>query len=136
LLGSSLDRRLAAGRPPESHLLLAARAQRLASPVMRLTLAHEWADLVTRARSAPTPRDPRVAINRDTIVANEPEIRMLLDRLVAPMPIPARGIAAMRLLLSDGVGPLYDRRRSGELHGVLAEVTALVTSEALFPEGS
>ena len=49
---------LAEGRLPESHLLLAARAQVLVSPDERLTLAHRWADLLTHARRSPAAGNP------------------------------------------------------------------------------
>jgi hypothetical protein len=111
--------------------LLAARAQVLVSPVRRQTLAHCWADLLRQARMPPRPRDPRTPINRDNIVVNEPEIRALLDVLVAPTPGHVRGIAMLSWLLSDGAGPLYNRERSNELRGVLLEATALLDSSAI-----
>lgn len=131
LLAPSLDRQLAEGRSPETHLLLAARTQVLVSPVKRQTLAHCWADLLRQARMPPRLRDPRTPINRDNIVANEPEIRALLDVLVAPTPGHLRGIAMLSWLLSDGAGPLYNRRRSNELRGALLEATALLDSSAV-----
>jgi hypothetical protein len=134
LLGPSLDRKIAAGCAPESHLLLAARAQVLVSPIKRLTLAHDWTDLLTQARIPPSPRNPRAPINRDSIVANEPEIRALLEVLVAQTPVHVRGIAVMSWLLADGAGPLYNRQRSNELRKVLLEVAARFTSSAIFSD--
>jgi hypothetical protein len=131
LLAPSLDRKLAEGRSPETHLLLAARAQVLVSPVKRQTLAYRWADLLGHARRAPGPRDPRTPINRDGILANEPEIRALLDALVAPTPGHVRGIAMLSWLLSDGNGPLYNRRCSDQLRGVVLAATALLDSSAM-----
>ena len=136
LLGPSLDHKLAEGCSPESHLLLAARAQVLVSPVKRLTLAHHWTDLVTQARTPPGPRDPRTAINRDSIVANESEIRALLDVLVTQTPVHVAGIAVMSSLLVDGAGPLYSRQRSHELGGALLGVSALFRASAIFPAGT
>ena len=126
LLASSLDRKLAEGRSPESHLLLAARAQVLVSPVYRLTLTHNWADLLAQARRPAGVRDPRAPINRDSIVANEMGIRALLAELAAPTPGHVRGIAMASWLLSDGTGPLYDHRRSSELRTALLEAAALL----------
>jgi hypothetical protein len=131
LLAASLDRKLAEGRSPESHLLLAARAQVLASPVERQMLAHQWTDLLARARTPPGLRSPRASINRTGIAANEPAIRALLTTLVAPMPGHARGIATLSWLLSDGTGPLYDPRRSAELRQALEEATALLESSGI-----
>lgn len=131
VLAPSLDRKLAQGRAPEMHLLLAAHAQVLVSPFKRQTLAHSWADLLGLARTSPRLRDPRTPINRDAILANEPEIRALPDVLVTPTPGNVRGIAMLSWLLSDGAGPLYDRRRSDELCGVLLEAIGLLGSSAM-----
>jgi hypothetical protein len=128
LAAPSLDRKLAEGRLPESHLLLAARAQVLVSPDERLTLAHRWADLLTHARRSPAARNPRAPINRDILLANEPAIRTLLDRLVAPTPGHIRGIAKVSWLLSDGTGPVYNRGAAAELAGALREATTLLAS--------
>jgi len=131
LLAPSLDRKLAQGHSPESHQLLAARAQVLVSPLERQALAHRWADLLAQTRRSPVPRNPRAPINRDSLVANEPAIRALLDLLVAQTPGQSRGIAMLSWLLSDGSGPLYNRPRSDELSGALLDATALLGSSAL-----
>jgi hypothetical protein len=131
LLSSSLDRRLGAGSPPESGLLLAARAQLLVSPVLRLRLAHCWADLLTNAHTPPGMRDPRASMNRGSIVANEPEIRELIDTLGAQTPVHVRGIAVLSLLLADGSGPLYNSRRASELKGKLEDVSAFLAPTAI-----
>jgi hypothetical protein len=131
LRAPSLDRRLAEGRPPESDPLLAARAQVLVTPAERQKLAHLWADLMAQARKPPGLRVPRAPINRDSILANEPAIRALLALLVAAMPGQLRGIALMSSLLSDGAGPLYSRRCSEDLRGVLLEATTLLGSSAI-----
>jgi len=131
LLAPSLDRQLSEGRPPESGLLLAARAQALVSPARRQTLAYSWTDLLDRARTPPEPRDPRASINRASILAHEPELRALLDLLVAPGPGRARGVAVMSWLLSNGAGPLYNPRCSDALRASLLEATALLDPVAL-----
>jgi len=134
LLGPALDRRLAAGRSPESHLLLAARAQALVSPDRRLALAHEWTDLLARARTSPILRDPRAPINREAIAAHAPAIGALLDVLEAQTPVHVRGLAVMSWLLTDGTGPLYDPRRSRDLGRTLREASDLLTPSAIFSD--
>jgi hypothetical protein len=124
LLAPSLDRQLAQGCSPESSRLLAARAQVLVSPAMRLALAQDWENLLVQAHRPPAMRDPRVPLNRDCIVAYESEILEMLNALVAPLPAPARGTAMVSWLLSDGTGPLYGRRRSTELGTALREAMA------------
>lgn len=131
LLAPSLDRKLAEGRSPESGLLLAVRAQVLVSPANRQTLAYDWADLLARARTAPGVRDPRVPIDRDSILANEPDIQALLDVLVAQSPGQVRGIALMSWLLSNGAGPLYIGQRADPLRGALSEAAALLDPAAI-----
>lgn len=50
LLGASLNRRLAAGCPPESSPLLAARAQHIVALRSRRRLARNWENLLRTAR--------------------------------------------------------------------------------------
>jgi hypothetical protein len=96
------------------------------SPATRQTLAQQWADLLTQAARPPTRRDPRLPVNREDIVANEPNIRALLAVLVAPTPGRVRGIAMLSRLLSDGAGPVYNCRCPDDLGGALREATALL----------
>ncbi len=124
VLAPCLDRRLAQGRPPESGLLLAARAHLLVSPAMRLALAHQWESLVVQARTPPVPRDPRVPVNRDAILACRSDIEEMVNAVSAPRPTPARGLAMVSRLLTDGTGPLYRRCTSVELGAAIRETTA------------
>jgi hypothetical protein len=39
--------------------------------------------------------------------ATRPELEALLDRLLVPAPVSARGMALVRLLMRDGSGPLF-----------------------------
>jgi len=131
LCAPSLDRRLASGLPAESGRLLAARAGRLVSPTFRSELAHNWDDLLERARRAPVARKPRVPLCPDRIVAAEGAVRSMLCALSAPRPASARGVAMAGLLLSDGTGPVHNRHSATDLPSALAQVTA-----QLDPEGS
>jgi len=131
LCATSLDRRLAEGDTPESHWLLAARAQVLVTSAERQKLAYLWTDLVAQARRRPAPRAPRAPINREGILANEPYIRELIALLVEPMSGHVRGVAMLSALLCDGAGPLYNRRCSKDLRGALLEATTVLGSSAL-----
>jgi hypothetical protein len=115
LLASTLDRQLAEGRSPESSRLLATRAQVQVSPVMRRALAANWQNLLLQVRMPPVMRNPRMPLNRECIVACEPEISEMLGALVAPLPASARGMAMANSLLCDGTGPIYNPHRSTEL---------------------
>jgi hypothetical protein len=121
LLAPSPDRHLAKGEAPESALLLAARAQMLVAPETRRTLAEGWEDVLTRARQPTVMGDRRVSVNRDSVIACEAGMRAMVDALVVPLPVPARGAAMASWLLSDGAGPVYDRRRSSELDAAVRE---------------
>jgi hypothetical protein len=128
VFGASLDTLLAAGCAPESSRLLAARARQLVSLQERRSLARSFEHLLRVAQRAPHSRctgslaaAAAVPIRADRIVAAEPAIRDLISRLSAPLPVPARGVAMARLLLSDATGPVYSRRSRADL---TAEVEA------------
>jgi hypothetical protein len=123
--GMSLDRRLAAGRAPESSRLLAVRAQQLVTLRQRRELARNWEQLLERAAGDGPPR-PRALLCRDRIVAAGTEIRDLAGHLRAPLPVAATGVAAARVLLTDATGPVWNRRDPSELDGRLRRISALL----------
>lgn len=135
-LGASLDRQLAAGRPPESTRLLAARAVSIVSMRRRTSLARSWDRLLRVAHRAPAARTPSVRtpsvrtpaapLCADRIIAAEPAIRALIDCLTAPLPVTAQGVAMATLPLTDGIGPVYSRRSAVPLADLLqAAITQL-----------
>jgi hypothetical protein len=67
-------------------------------------------------------RNPRVPLNRDLIIAWEREIQQMINALLAAVPIPARGVAMASSLLSDGTGPLFNRRRAADMGAALRAV--------------
>jgi hypothetical protein len=128
LFATTLDRRIAQGRSPESHRLAADRSRILLMPAQRQQLAYRWADLLVRARRPPFAGVQRVHLNRSEILANEPSILALLDRLVAPTPGSVRAIALLNSLLSDGSGPVYNWRCPTPLGRLLEEASALLSA--------
>jgi hypothetical protein len=122
LLGSRLDRQLAGGRVPEETGLLSARAHLLVSPTKRFTLAEHWRHTLDQAREPRTARDPRVPLDRRSILACEGQIGQMIDALLATAPVPARGCAMAGWLLGDGAGPLYASHRSADLAVAVDEV--------------
>lgn len=125
VLGARLDRQLAAGRSPDSARLLAARAQHLVSAATRQALAEHWEHLVQIAGSAPGTRPGRTpALCRDRIVTAEPEVHEMVALLRTPLPVAARGIAAASVLLTDGAGPVYNRRARPALREALRRTAA------------
>jgi hypothetical protein len=104
---SRLDSELARGVPPESTLALALHAERLTRPATCRQLARTLRRIVAgigRPRSASTPTMP---LSGEEIHAARHQLEALADRLVAPGPVSARGVAQVRLLITDGGGPLY-----------------------------
>lgn len=115
--GASLDASLAAGRAPESSRLLAARARQVVALSERRSVAGSWEHLLRVAHRARRARRlgvrvtaAAVPVQAERIVAAEPVIRDLIGRLAVPLPVPARGVAMARVLLSDAAGPVYSRR--------------------------
>jgi hypothetical protein len=138
VLGASLDRELAAGRPPESGRLLAARAEDLVLLRKREELARNWGRLLERARRPSGPGPARMLLRRDQIAAAEPQVREMMTRLLAPLPVAAQGVAAAALLLTDATGPLYNRRNDTALVAVLRAATVQLDPSAslLEPTGT
>jgi hypothetical protein len=106
LQAGGLDRELARGDAPESCEYLAARARQLTSPRHRHGLAVSLRRVLAGtgcAASMHLMRGDRVARAADEIAA-------LAERLDAPGTVPARGVAMVSQLLSEGTGPLYTDR--------------------------
>jgi len=132
-LSFRLDRRLAAGRSPESDRLLAARAQHLVSPAARRALADDWEYLLRVVKHAPAPTLGRMALRRDQIAGAEPEVRKIAACLRTPLPVAAGGVAAANVLLTDGAGPLHNPRAEIPLRDALnLAIAQLDPSVSLF----
>jgi len=134
VFASSLDRQLAAGVPPETTRLLAARADKLVSPSTRLSLAENWQGLLEQARKSPTDRARRVPLCSERIRAAEGDIQRMTSALAASRPSTARGVAMAGQLLSDGVGPLYNSHSTRDLRTLVTETTGHLDAEAFLIE--
>jgi hypothetical protein len=121
-----LDRELAADSLPQSSRLHAARADHLVSPSFRRELADNWEQVLQIATSRTSSGRGRFVMHPDRIVAAEPQIRELTALLRAPQPVPARGVAAANLLLTDGTGPLYNPLLTSKT--VLSEAVTVAVS--------
>jgi hypothetical protein len=117
----SLDRQLAAGCPPETALLLAARADDIVSMRARRAVAANWHHLLRVARRPQGRRWPAIPVRGARILAAEPAIRELMGALTTPLPVSARGVAMASILLTDATGPVYSRRGSVTLAAALAD---------------
>ncbi len=119
LLGASLDRRLAAGCPPESSALLAARAQHIVALRSRRRLARNWENLLRAARHGQGAHQMAVSVCGKHISAAEPRVRELVRLVTAPLPVTARGVAMATAPLTDATGPVYNSRSPVSLADVL-----------------
>ena len=140
-LATRLDRELARGARPETNVGLAARAVRLTSMRCRRDLAESLQRILAAVLPASVPggpmaadpsarvaRQPRVPIRRDRISRSASELAELAAHLVQPGPVPARGVAMVRQLLTDGGGPLYRRACRDDLTALVEQATQALIS--------
>ncbi|HEX3825267.1 MAG TPA: hypothetical protein VHV79_12450 [Mycobacteriales bacterium] len=125
LFSASLDRQLADGCSPEANRLLAARAAQLVAPSTCRALSRDLEHLIDQARRPPVfTRSPRAPLCRRRILAAEPEVRATLTLLSTPRPTAVRGVAMVRLLVSDGAGPLFNRSCPVDLRALVRQAAA------------
>ncbi|MBI3216822.1 MAG: hypothetical protein HYZ38_23650 [Mycobacterium sp.] len=114
------DRQIEAGTPAAPGSVLAAHLNRLTSTAERNRLAEALRGVLrprTEGFSA------AVAVHRGRVDAAVEVITEIEAVLQARHPVRARGMARLRILLSDGGGPLYRTGHgslAAELRGVLA----------------
>jgi hypothetical protein len=108
-----IDRELASGVPPETSVAHELRASLLISPSVRDGLAESLFRIANRRSRRPSV--VRGPIAYDEARRAEPLLNRLTLRLRAPEPVAARGVAQLRVLLSDSTGPLFARHRGSEL---------------------
>ena len=124
IFAARYDHALEAGENPLPGTALALHCLRLASAqerdqlarALRLVLADATADASGWGR-------PRVPVRREAVNHAAAIIDDLIGRLEEPRGIRVRGMARLRMLLSDGRGPLY-RSGSGSLNAALRGVLA------------
>jgi hypothetical protein len=120
-----LDRQLAVGVPAPAGSALAVHQARLTSVAEREAIARALRLAVRDARTGATLRSSRIPVDPSNIAAAEDLIDAITLRLHAPRPVSARGMARLRVVMSDGCGPMYRYGRgdlSGRLGAALAEL--------------
>jgi hypothetical protein len=139
-LAARLDGELARGARPELNADLAARAVRLTSMRSRRELARSLQRILAAglagSRGGPMAADPparvasqpHVPIRRDRVSGSASELAELAAHLVQPGPVPARGVAMVCQLLTDGGGPLYRRACRDDLTALVEQATQALTS--------
>ncbi len=114
-LAARLDRELAAGVAPDSSAALALRADRLTRSSARRDLAESVERALAVGMRPAAARSSAVPVRRDNVREAAGELREVVGCLVAPGLVPAQGVALVRVLLSDGGGPLYRRHSTSDL---------------------
>ena len=123
-----LDHELAAGASPEASFALALRAQMLVRTRHRRDLAASADRVLAMAMQPSLPSRPRVPVCRDRVRDCCEEFEDLIRRLRAPGPVPARGMAKVRVLLTDAGGPLYHRANAGDLRAQVRDAADALTA--------
>ena len=115
LRAGELDRLLAAGVSPETSIPLALRARSLTEPSTRVALGQRLWEVLREAERPPSPMSAALPICREKVNLARTELLDLTWRLWAAGAVAAEGVARTRLLLCDGVSPLYVRPLADDL---------------------
>jgi hypothetical protein len=124
LRSGRFDRLLAVGVTGAPGSALAVHAERI------VAISHREGIARTLRQAIFDSHDPRQAImssslpiHRANVASAEAVMDVVTLRLHSPRPVTARGMARLRLVLSDGAGPFYEHGR-GDLHGRLGAALA------------
>ena len=98
-------------------------AARLKSESERQKIARTLSRFITDAHAGRVWLTARVPVHAANIRASEATIGEVIERLLSPRPVDARGVARLRSLLADGAGPLY-LSGVGDLEGRLRAAAA------------
>jgi hypothetical protein len=123
LRASQFDRQLAVGVPAPAGSALAVHHARLTSVAEREAIAGALRQAVHGAHAGGRPLSSRIPVHPTNIAAAEDLIDTITLRLHSPRPVSARGMARLRVVLSDGCGPMY-RFGRGDLNGRLGAALA------------
>lgn len=123
LLADRLDRELEAGVTATPGSPIAVHGARLASAREREHLRAALHMVMHDALVGQPQLSGRVPVQTAEVSRAADVISDILDRLESPDPARVRGVARLRILLSDGRGPLY-RAGSGSLVAALRGVLA------------
>lgn len=110
-----LDCELAAGRRPDSSPQHARRAAQLVGPRCRRELADGLRRLIAAADAPRPPFTAAIAPRRDEVRGAHEVLEALIERLLDDVPVRPRGVALVRVMLTDGASPAYAPRRPGAL---------------------
>jgi hypothetical protein len=103
-----LDRELADGVAASASARHALRAAQLTRPATRAALARSLRAVVARAQDPFAALSGAVPVRRAEVGAWAQGLLGLAERLERNRPVSPQGMARVRLLVSDGLGPLYN----------------------------
>ncbi len=109
-----IDRALADGISPDSGAAISLRAGALIGVRARRGLSRGLCDLIAQAREPVWSAIP-IPVCRGQINAAQELIEAIAQRLLEARPVSARGVAQIRLLLTDGRSPFYDESSANDL---------------------
>jgi hypothetical protein len=113
---AKFDRQVAAGAVPQPGTPLAAHVARLTSVKERENVARAFRRVLQGGPQARAAVQVRIPMFSNRITESRDVIDDITLRLHSPRPVNAEGMARLRMLLSDGTGPLYFQG-----HGQLAD---------------
>ncbi|WP_140692596.1 hypothetical protein [Mycolicibacterium hodleri] len=125
LFAARYDRQIENGVTVAPGTPLAAHYLRLASPREHDDMANALRRVLRAADHGPHARgsSTQVPIRADAVRQSAEVVEDVLTRLAGPVPARARGMARLRILLSDGRSPIYRSGRgtlAAAMRGVLA----------------
>ena len=118
-----LDRQLAVGVPAPAGSALAVHESRLTSVAEREAIARTLRQALRDAHRRGGAVMPRIPVHTRNVLDAEEVIDAITLRLHSPRPVGARGMARLRVVLTDGCGPMYEFGR-GDLSGRLGAALA------------
>ena len=122
-----LDQALASHVSPDSSAALSLRACALIGTSARAGLTGALRQLIREAEHPMGPLTFRVPICRGKILRSRETIEALADCLASTEPVDACGVAQVRLLLTDGSGPIYARPTADDLEPALERTLVALT---------
>ncbi len=131
---ANLTRALAEGADPAASDELALRGRQLTSKRNRRMLARSLRRSIADAHRPATTHGAVPIIDRRGVLDAEPAIAELVERLLAPRPVQAAGMAMVeRILTNADPSPLYSPSEPGALQQTIRAATAALDRQ---PAGS
>ena len=134
---ATLTRALAEGADPTGHDELALRARQLTSERTRGMLARTLRRSIADASRSARTRSAVPIIDRRAVIDAEAAIAEMIERLRAPRPVQAQGMALLERIITnaDGSSPLYNSSQPGALLRTIISATAALDAQPAHSHG-